>query len=310
MKLVFFGTPEFAVPSLKALHDAADMEVLAVVTAPDKPAGRGQQLKQSDVKVCATELGIPVLQPEKLRDPEFLQTLYALKADIFVVIAFRMLPELVWNHPPQGTINLHASLLPKYRGAAPINWAIINGETESGITTFRLKHEIDTGDLLLQEKFVLSEDETAGSLYEKLCQAGAELVLQTLRGLESGTLNEQPQLSSTDTPRAPKLSKETGHIDWKQPAKRIEQLIRGLNPHPSAWTKMDGKILKIHQAKTGEPCKEIVPGTLHYQKGKNLKIACYDQWLELLQVQPEGKRSMTCEEWLRGFTPKEEKVEG
>lgn len=308
MKLVFFGTPEFAVPALKALHAAEDMEVLAVVTAADKPAGRGQQLRQSAVKQCALELEIPVLQPEKLRDPSFLEELYRLQADIYVVIAFRMLPEIIWNHPLLGTINLHASLLPKYRGAAPINWAIINGESETGITTFRLKHEIDTGNILLQEKFPILKEETAGSLYLKLCEAGAPLVLKTLRVIADGSLEEKEQQYSSDTPHAPKLNKETGLIQWNSSARHIEQLIRGLNPMPSAWTQIDGKILKIHRALIGENCAGTDPASLRYQKGKNLLVACADHWLELIEVQPEGKRAMSCEEWLRGYTPKAVKM--
>src|ERR1700761_1179920 len=245
MRIIFMGTPEFAVASLDALIQAG-CEVVAVITAPDKPAGRGQKLNESAVKKYAVINNIKVLQPEKLRDPEFLQELQALKADLQVVVAFRMLPEVVWSMPPKGTINLHASLLPQYRGAAPINWVLINGEKESGVTTFFLKQEIDTGDILFTEKITLTGHETAGELHDRLMYKGDGLLVKTVKAVESGRFTENPQhqlAAGIELKHAPKIFKEDCKIDWHQPAEKIYNLIRGLSPYPTAYTHLNDKIL-------------------------------------------------------------------
>ena len=235
LRIVFMGTPEFAVPSLRALV-AGGYRVVAVVTAPDKPAGRGQRLHESDVKIAARELGLPVLQPEKLRDPEFVETLRSLEPDLGIVIAFRMLPEVVWAMPRLGTFNLHASLLPQYRGAAPINWAIINGERETGVTTFLLNHEIDKGAILGQIRVPIGEEDTVGTMYEKLMQTGTGLVLETVERIAAGEVQpvEQQQIDDRTLKPAPKIFKEDCRIDWSQPGRRIIDFIRGLSPYPAA----------------------------------------------------------------------------
>ena len=244
------GTPHFAVASLDALVKAG-CNIVAVITAPDKPAGRGKKLSESAVKQYAVENGIKVLQPEKLKNPEFLEELRSLKADLQVVVAFRMLPEVVWNMPARGTINLHASLLPQYRGAAPINWVLINGEKESGVTTFFLKHEIDTGDILFTEKVTLSGRETAGELHDRLMHKGAGLLVKTVKGVESGRYNEHPQSAlaeGVELKHAPKIFKEDCLIDWNQSAESIYNKIRGLSPSPTAYTLLNDKVLKIYRA--------------------------------------------------------------
>jgi methionyl-tRNA formyltransferase len=237
MRIVFMGTPDFAVASLKALLDAG-LEIVGVVTAPDKPAGRGQKLSESAVKTFAISSGLNVLQPEKLRAPEFLEELRSLKAYLQVVVAFRMLPEVVWNMPPKGTINLHASLLPAYRGAAPINWAIINGEKETGVSTFFLQQEIDTGNILFSERIAISDDETAGTLHDKLMNLGANVLVKTVMAIESGNYTEQVQLldeeETGELPKAPKLSREDCRVHWNQPAQTVYNKIRGLSPYPAA----------------------------------------------------------------------------
>ncbi|MGZ3927285.1 MAG: methionyl-tRNA formyltransferase, partial [Mucilaginibacter sp.] len=247
MRIVFMGTPEFAVTSLDALIKAGS-EIVGVVTAPDKPAGRGQKLNVSAVKQYALDNNLRVLQPEKLKNEEFLEELRSLNADLQVVVAFRMLPEAVWNMPSKGTINLHASLLPQYRGAAPINWVLINGEKESGVTTFFLKHEIDTGDILFTEKVTLTGHETAGELHDRLMYKGAGLLVKTVKGVESGRYSEHPQAelsTGTELKNAPKIFKEDCKIDWNQPAEKVYNLIRGLSPYPTAFTILNEKILKV-----------------------------------------------------------------
>ncbi len=252
LRIVFMGTPEFAVPSLNKLYEAG-YDIAGVITAPDKPAGRGMKLSESAVKKYALEKNLKILQPAKLKDPGFIKELEALKADVQVVVAFRMLPEAVWNMPPLGTINLHGSLLPQYRGAAPINWAIINGEKETGVTTFKLKHEIDTGDILLQQKIKIEEDETAGSLHDKMMDVGADLLLQTINQLEQGTIKEVPQnspftIDHSPPPLAPKIFTEMCEINWNKNVKDIYNFIRGLSPYPAAFTYLNGKKLKIFSA--------------------------------------------------------------
>jgi methionyl-tRNA formyltransferase len=241
------GTPEFAVTSLEELLESG-CDVVGVVTAPDKPAGRGQVITEPEVKKFAAARGIKVLQPEKLKDAEFLAQLKALNADLQVVVAFRMLPEVVWNMPPKGTINLHASLLPQYRGAAPINWAVINGETETGVTTFFLKHEIDTGDILFTEKVSVPENFTAGDLHDKLMHKGAGLLVKTVKAIESGRYKEQPQVhlaENAELKHAPKIFKEDCRVNWDKPMANVYNHIRGLSPYPTAFTTLNGKTLKI-----------------------------------------------------------------
>ncbi|MDE3182371.1 MAG: methionyl-tRNA formyltransferase [Bacteroidota bacterium] len=299
------GTPEFAVPSLDVLYKAG-YNIVGVVTAPDKPAGRGMKLSESAVKKYALEKKIRILQPEKLKDPDFIKELQSLKADVQVVVAFRMLPELVWNMPPLGTINLHGSLLPQYRGAAPINWAIINGEKETGVTTFKLQHEIDTGDILLQEKIEIAEDETAGSLHDKMMNTGADLLLKTINALEKGTLKEVPQNSPfTIHPvpphHAPKIFTETCEIHWNKDVNEIYNLIRGLSPYPAAFTFLKGKKLKIFSAEKELTQVEEKPGHVLTDHKTYLKFAAKDGFISVKDVQLEGKKRMSIDDFLRGW---------
>ncbi|MDB4921390.1 MAG: methionyl-tRNA formyltransferase [Mucilaginibacter sp.] len=296
------GTPQFAVASLDALIKAG-CDVIAVVTAPDKPAGRGQKLNESAVKQYAVANGIKVLQPEKLKNQDFLDELKSLHADLQVVVAFRMLPEVVWSMPPRGTINLHASLLPQYRGAAPINWVLINGEKESGVTTFFLKHEIDTGDILFTEKITLTGHETAGDLHDRLMNKGAGLLVKTVKGVESGRYNEHPQSALHDgveLRHAPKIFKEDCLIDWLQSAESIYNKIRGLSPYPTAYTFLNDKILKVFNAtfETAEP--GIQPGGFLTDNKTYLKFAASDGYVHLTDVQMEGKKQMDIAQFLRG----------
>jgi methionyl-tRNA formyltransferase len=302
MRIIFMGTPQFAVASLDALIKAGS-DIVAVVTAPDKPAGRGQKVNQSAVKQYADANGIKVLQPEKLKNPEFIQELEALQADLQVVVAFRMLPEVVWNMPPKGTINLHASLLPQYRGAAPINWAIINGEKESGVTTFFLKHDIDTGDILFTEKVTLTGTETAGDLHDRLMNKGAGLLVKTVKGIESGRYNEHPQeqlAEGIELKHAPKIFKTDCLVDFNQPVEQVYNLIRGLSPSPTAYTLLNDKVLKIYNAnyEHGEP--GITTGGFITDNKTHLKFAAKDGFISVIDVQLEGKKRMGIEEFLRG----------
>lgn len=298
------GTPEFSVASLDALLKAK-CNIVAVVTAPDKPAGRGMKLTESAVKKYAVRHHLKVLQPEKLKDPEFISELKSLNADLQIVVAFRMLPEIVWNMPPMGTINLHGSLLPQYRGAAPINWAVINGEKETGVTTFKLKHEIDTGDILLQESFSIDENETAGEVHDRMKEIGAQLLVKTIRELAEDTLKEIPQTSNqqpaTSLKHAPKIFTSTCRIDWTKSIDEIHNLIRGLSPFPGAFTELGDKTIKIFKSE-----KELrLPTTRvgHWESdGKTyLKFAAKDGYIHLKDVQLEGKKRMLTEEFLRGF---------
>lgn len=299
-RIIFLGTPDFAVASLKALIDH-HFKVVAVVTAPDKPAGRGMQLKPSAVKIFATEHNIPVLQPERLKSKAFIAQLKALNPDVQVVVAFRMLPEAVWNLPPLGTVNVHASLLPQYRGAAPINWAIINGATETGVTTFRLKHEIDTGNILLQEKVAILPEDNIGTLYEKLMNKGADLLVTTLNGLFDGTIEEQAQIESEHLQHAPKIFKEHGLIDFQQPVESIHNLIRGLSPIPTAYTYLEGKTFKIYKSNFEKAQHNQAAGSIDTDQKTYLKFATPDGWLQVLDVQLEGKKRLLIEDFLRGF---------
>ena len=300
MKIVFMGTPDFAVASLDALVQA-NFDVVAVVTAPDKPAGRGQKLNESAVKKYAVEKGIPVLQPEKLKNPEFIEELSAYQADLQVVVAFRMLPEMVWNMPPKGTINLHGSLLPQYRGAAPINHAIINGEKESGVTTFFLKHEIDTGDTILSESTPIGDDETAGELHDKLMAIGANLIVKTLKAIEANEVQEQPQLQSETLKHAPKIFKDDCKIDWNNTSQTVHNLIRGLSPYPTAFTFLNDKTLKIFKAEIEDKESAIVAGGFLTDGKTYLKFATKDGFIKLLDIQYEGKKRMLIEDFLRGM---------
>lgn len=252
LRIIFFGTPEFAVASLDALLNA-DLEIVAVVTSPDKPAGRGMQLTKSAVKKYAEQKNILVLQPQKLKDPEFLKELKLLDSELQVIVAFRMLPELVWSMPPMGTINVHASLLPDYRGAAPINWAVINGEKETGVTTFKLKHEIDTGNILLQEIITIREEETAGELHDRMKLIGANLLVSTIHGLRDNTLKETPQSSFSNiagnAKHAPRIFTETCRIHWNKNVSEIFNHVRGLSPYPGAFTYLNDKLLKIYRGR-------------------------------------------------------------
>jgi len=300
MKIVFMGTPDFAVASLDALV-RANFDVVAVVTAPDKPAGRGQKLNESAVKKYAVEKGIPVLQPEKLKNPEFIEELRSYQADLQVVVAFRMLPEIVWNMPAKGTINLHGSLLPQYRGAAPINHAIINGEKESGVTTFFLKQEIDTGDIILSDSVPIADDETAGELHDKLMVVGANLLVKTLRAIEANNITEQPQPQNADLKHAPKIFKEDCKIDWNSPAQTIHNLIRGLSPYPTAFTVLNEKNLKVFKAEIEDKEPGIVAGGFLTDGKTYLKFAAKDGFIKLLDIQYEGKKRMLIEDFLRGM---------
>lgn len=300
MKIVFMGTPDFAVASLDAIVKA-NYDVVAVVTAPDKPAGRGQKLAESAVKKYALANQIPVLQPEKLKSPEFIEALKSYQADLQVVVAFRMLPEVVWNMPPKGTINLHGSLLPHYRGAAPINHAIINGEKESGVTTFFLKHEIDTGDVIMAEKTAIEHNDTAGDLHDKLMNIGAGLIVKTLDAIASGSVTEQPQPMSDDLKHAPKIFKEDCKIDWNKPAEQIYNLIRGLSPYPTAFTFLNDKTLKLFKAEVEEKEPGIAAGGFLTDGKTYLKFAAKDGFVKLLDIQYEGKKRMLIEDFLRGM---------
>jgi len=300
MKIVFMGTPEFAVASLNALFEAG-YDIVGVVTAADKPAGRGQKLQESAVKTYAISKGLNILQPLKLKDPDFIEELRALQADLQVVVAFRMLPEIVWDMPAKGTINLHASLLPNYRGAAPINHAIINGETESGATTFFLKHEIDTGDTIFSVRVPIADDDTAGDLHDHLMEAGAGLLLKTVNAIADGHYKEQPQISSEELKHAPKIFKEFCKIDWNQPAKTIYNLIRGLSPYPTAFTSLNDKTIKIFKAAYEEAEPEVSPGNYLTDGKTYLKFAAPDGFIQLIDVQYEGKKRMTVAEFLRGM---------
>jgi methionyl-tRNA formyltransferase len=305
LRIVFMGTPEFAVASLNALVEAG-FNIVGVITAPDRPAGRGMQLSESAVKKYAVEKGLHVLQPEKLKNVDFLTELESLKADLQVVVAFRMLPEVVWNMPPLGTINLHASLLPQYRGAAPINWAIINGEKHTGVTTFKLKQEIDTGDILLQEKILIGENDTAGQLHDVLKEIGANLLVATVRGIEDGSLQQTAQEKALEQftgelKHAPKLYTETCTIDWNKSCNDIYNLIRGLSPYPGAITRLDGKILKIYKSAKEKATHSTVAEEYETDGKSYLKFACADGYIHVLDLQLEGKKRIGIEEFLRGY---------
>lgn len=310
IRIVFMGTPDFAVESLKALVENG-YKVMGVITAADKPAGRGRQLSESAVKKYAIEQGLNVLQPEKLKNPEFVTQLESLKADLQIVVAFRMLPEMVWNMPPLGTFNLHASLLPQYRGAAPLNWAIINGEKETGVTTFLLDQEIDTGRILFQEKISIGENDSVGDLHDRMMNVGASLVLKTVDALAQGGVEAVEQTAFIDTAEnikhAPKIFKDDCRIDWTRDTESVRNLIRGLSPYPAAWTELvhsDGSEImtaKIYSAIRDDNSLPAKPGTLKSDGKSFLKIACVEGWLSITDIQLSGKKRMKTDELLRGF---------
>jgi methionyl-tRNA formyltransferase len=302
MRIIFFGTPDFAVASLEALVQSK-FDVVAVVTTPDKPAGRGQQIQASPVKVYAEKTGLHILQPLKLKDPEFLDNLKNLHADLQIIVAFRMLPEQVWNMPPLGTFNLHASLLPQYRGAAPIHWAIINGEKETGVSTFFLQHEIDTGDLLFQETEPIHPEDTTGDLYQRLMKKGANLVVKTTQAIIDQQIKPQAQKESLDLKIAPKLTRETGLVHWSKNSEEIYNLIRGMNPFPGAHTLFQGKNCKISSV---SPHAVIIPslgiGVWDTDQKTYLRVGCANGYIEILEWQMEGKKKMKIEDFLRGYS--------
>uniref|UniRef100_UPI004047E3EF methionyl-tRNA formyltransferase n=1 Tax=Algoriphagus sp. TaxID=1872435 RepID=UPI004047E3EF len=301
LRIIYMGTPEFAVPALEKLV-AAGWNVIAVITAPDKPQGRGQKLVGSPVKEAAERLDIPVLQPTNLKDPGFQQELKELAADLQIVVAFRMLPEAVWNMPPLGTFNLHASLLPNFRGAAPINWALIQGEKVTGVTTFFLQHEIDTGNILFQEKVTILPEDNLGSLYEKLMNLGANLVVQTVVAIANKDIHPLPQDEALAIHSAPKIFKETGKIDWTTSATSIHNLIRGLSPYPGAWTELQGKSCKIFASTHLEgKLSGKAPGEWTSDFKTYLHFQCGQGILVVQELQLEGKKRMKVDELLRGW---------
>lgn len=302
MRIIFMGTPDFAVPSLEILL-VNGYKVVAVVTAPDKPGGR-QGIQQSAVKQFAVAKGLKVLQPEKLKNPAFLEELRGLNADLQIVVAFRMLPEAVWAMPPMGTMNLHGSLLPKFRGAAPINWAIIRGELETGVTTFLLKHEIDTGDLLFQQTIPIGPDETAGELHDRMMQIGAELVLKSVQAIEQGTVDAMPQ-ADIEATHAPKIFAETCRINFEQPTTQVHNFVRGLSPYPGAWTVLDGKTVKILRTSLNtvqaEAGNRNPPGQWSTDGKSYLNISTSDGAVSVLELQLEGKKRMLVKDFLNGY---------
>ena len=298
LRIVFMGTPEFAVESLKKLVEGK-FNVVAVITAPDKPKGRGQKLAISPVKEYALSQRIPVLQPTNLKSEEFNQELKSYRANLQVVVAFRMLPEVVWAMPEYGTFNLHASLLPQYRGAAPINWAIINGETETGVTTFFIKHEIDTGSIILQKKEPISEIDNVGTLYERLMNLGANLVLQTVEQIRDNSFSLKVQ-ESDDMKPAPKLFKEDCKIDWSQSSKKIYDFVRGLSPYPAAWTELIGKNYKIFEVEISDQKLDGDPGDFKSDEKKQLQVKTGNGTINIKVLQLEGKKRMKVEDFLRG----------
>lgn len=309
LRIVYMGTPDFAVESLKALVEGG-YNVVGVITMPDKPAGRGHKIQYSPVKQYALEVGLPLLQPEKLKDELFLAELKALNADLQIVVAFRMLPEVVWNMPRLGTFNLHASLLPQYRGAAPINWAVINGDTETGITTFFLTHEIDTGRIIKQEKVAIEESDNAGIVHDKLMELGARLVVETVDAILDGSIEsvEQSNFYSDESvlKAAPKIFKETCLLDWGLSPKQVYDFVRGLSPYPAAWTELlypDGKIVstKVFEVAYRNEHHELALGTI-VTDGKNyVDVAINGGFVSLLEIQQAGKKRMDVKDFLRGF---------
>jgi methionyl-tRNA formyltransferase len=305
LKIVFMGTPDFAVPSLDVLVKNG-YEVVGVVTVADKMGGRGmKQVLESPVKKYAAEQGIPVLQPEKLRNPEFLAQLRALEANLFIVVAFRMLPEIVWSMPELGTFNLHGSLLPRYRGAAPINWAVINGDTETGVTTFFLQHEIDTGNIIFQDKLSISENETAGDIHDRMMQMGASTVLKTVQAIEADTVPRQAQ-DDSQASHAPKIFHETCQINFDQNTTQVHNFVRGLSPFPAAWTTLDELELKVLRTEKEIVEHEHPTGHLFSDGRSYLKYSTRDGYVKILELQLQGRKRMGVKDFLNGYKIKEE----
>ncbi|MBN2668339.1 MAG: methionyl-tRNA formyltransferase [Bacteroidales bacterium] len=302
LKIVFLGSPDFAVASLKALVENGQ-NIVGVVTAPDKPAGRGQKIQETAVKQYAVQQGLKVLQPSNLKASDFIEELKALNADLQIVVAFRMLPEVVWNMPRLGTFNLHASLLPQYRGAAPINWAIINGEKETGVSTFFLQHAIDTGDLILQEKTAIGESMSAGELHDKLMNIGANLVVKTVELITIGKIESTPQkqILGNELKIAPKLYKDLGRIDWQESIDRIHNIVRGLSPYPAAWTELNGKTIKIYKGQKEISSHEEQFGAIFSDGKKFLKVAVNGGFYIIEELQIEGKKRMDIDSFLSGY---------
>ena len=302
LRILFFGTPDFAVASLKAIKDAG-ANVVAVVTSPDKPAGRGMHMHASAVKEYAVSVGLPVLQPVSMKAPEFIEQLKALAADLQIVVAFRMMPQMVWDMPPMGTVNVHGSLLPQYRGAAPINHAIMNGDKVSGVTTFRLKHEIDTGNILLQQEVPILPEDNVGTLYEKLMQAGAELLVTTVKRLAIDDIQEIPQshIPENELRHAPKIFKEHTLINWNRTTEEIHNMIRGLSPYPAAYTMLKDRSIKVFLSEAMTEAHDTAPGTYDTDHSTYLRFATADGWIYIKELQQEGKKRMGIVEFLRGF---------
>lgn len=307
LKIVFLGTPDFAVESLRRIYEGG-YNIVGVITMPDKPAGRGHKLFHSPVKQYAVANNLPLLQPVNLNDPQFVEELRSLGANLFVVIAFRMLPEVVWSMPELGTFNLHASLLPKYRGAAPINWAVINGDTETGVTTFFLKHEIDTGDIIRQERIEIAPTDNVGDVHDRLMMLGAELTIDTIDHIIAGDLKPIPQdeiLQGAEPTPAPKIFKDTCMIDWTKSAVNVHNLVRGLSPYPAAWTtfEQDGRepiTMKIYETSVVEWGGVLTPGKFTIDANR-MFVDCIDARVEILSLQAAGKKRMPTADFLRGL---------
>lgn len=308
LRIVYMGTPDFAVEALRCLVEGG-YNVVGVITMPDKPAGRGHQIQYAPVKQYALEQQLPLLQPEKLKEEAFIEALRSWRADLQIVVAFRMLPEVVWSMPRLGTFNLHASLLPQYRGAAPINWAVINGDRETGITTFFLQQEIDTGEVIQQVAIPIAESDNVGVVHDKLMQLGGELVVETVEAILAGTVKPIPQEEMAvvgELRAAPKIFKETCRIDWSRPTKQLYDFIRGLSPYPAAWCEMidpEGKLLvvKVFESEQCLEEHELTPGTLLTDGKSILKIAVKDGFISILSLQLPGKKRLKTGEFLRGF---------
>lgn len=300
LKIVFYGTPEFAVPSLQILVENG-WQIAGVVTAPDKPQGRGRKVNYSPIKEYALQAGLRILQPTNLKSTEFLNELQEINPDLQIIVAFRMLPESVWSCPKMGTFNLHASLLPAYRGAAPINWAIINGEKQTGLTTFFLQHEIDTGEVIFQVVEPILEDDNAGTLYERLMNKGGSLVLKTVEAIAEDSVESKPQVYTENLPKAPKIFKETCEIDWTKSAEEIYNFIRGLSPYPTAWTRVNDVVYKIYKASFEVVNQHNPPAYIKTDNKNYIKIACKDGWVILEEIQMEGRKKMNVKEFLNGY---------
>ena len=300
MRIVFLGTPDFAIPSLRILIESSH-EVVAVVTAPDKERGRGRKISYTAVKEFALKNNLPVLQPDKLKEQDFINHLKKLDSDVFVVVAFRILPKEVFTIPSKLSFNLHASLLPKFRGAAPIQWALIKGEYQTGVTTFALEEKVDTGNVIIQEKIDIDTRDNFGSLHDKLSELGARVVLQTVNIIENGAIKFEKQNDALATP-APKITKEIAQIDWNKSAEEIHNLIRGLSPYPGAYFEFSNKIIKVYKSEISEefPGKNLSAGEIYHDKSK-LLVGCGKNLLSLLELQQEGKNKLSAEEFLRGF---------